>query len=259
MEEIRVKLLERSGADVGGKPANAEVFIIAVVICFDVVRTAHDPDQPSSLSFKASSPCPTIMMLLRQLPAGPVSISFPSLADSLPSNSSILLSLLASLVVLSFIRAACLYLRSNTGTQKQQQAQVQVQEKAADHVEESRKRSSWAWGLLRWDRLPSLPVSLTIPRNETNGVGVGMQEKRPLPQPWQPVRGRRGGPAFETPLPAIYQSSEPLSMAKMIMSRHTYRRPSSRPPARTVAPPAPIPVPPPVPSSSTPPPSPSIV
>jgi len=49
---------------------------------------------------------------------------------------------------------------------------------------------------------------------------------------WQPQqqRGRRPGPAFDHPLPALYQSDVPVSMAKMIMSRHTFRRPTTRPP-----------------------------
>ncbi|KAJ8700601.1 hypothetical protein PTI98_003614 [Pleurotus ostreatus] len=44
---------------------------------------------------------------------------------------------------------------------------------------------------------------------------------------------RRTQNAFETPLPAVYQSVKPVSMAKMIMSRHTYRRPTAGSPRRT--------------------------
>ncbi|KAG5730439.1 hypothetical protein E4T56_gene15768, partial [Termitomyces sp. T112] len=163
------------------------------------------------------------MMLLRQLPSSSMSISsmsLPSLAHSLPSNSSVLLSLLASFVLLSFVRVAFLCFSKYIGTQPQKQAQIQVEGKAADSSEGSRQhRSPWPWRRFTWGSLPSLPVSLAVPGNETHGKGVGMQEKR-SPQPWQTVRGRRGGPTFETPLPALYQSKEPLSMAKMIMSRH---------------------------------------
>ncbi|KAG6872563.1 hypothetical protein C0995_008836 [Termitomyces sp. Mi166 len=171
-------------------------------------------------------------------------MSLPSLAHSLPSNSSILLSLLASIVLLSTVRVVFLHLGNYIGSRPQKQVQAQAEGNAADSPEGSRQhRSSWPWRQLSWDSLPSLPVSLAVPGNESHGKGVGMQEKRP-PQPWQTVRGRRGGPMFETPLPALYQSKEPLSMAKMIMSRHTYRRPSSRPPARPMSPPTRTAVPP---------------
>ncbi|KAF8064981.1 hypothetical protein FPV67DRAFT_1500964 [Lyophyllum atratum] len=187
------------------------------------------------------------MMLLRQLPTSSMSMSmssmsFPSLTEALPSNSSVFLSFLASLVLLSFVRAAFLCLRTNVGSKAQQQVHVQVEGKSVERPQESRpRRSSWAWGLLTWDSLPavSLPVSLTMAQNDSNGRGVGMQQKRsqvPI-QPWQPARSRRGGPAFETPLPALYQSEVPASMAKMIMSRHTYRKPTNRPPARAASPP----------------------
>uniref|UniRef100_A0A0W0FBP3 Uncharacterized protein n=1 Tax=Moniliophthora roreri TaxID=221103 RepID=A0A0W0FBP3_MONRR len=45
----------------------------------------------------------------------------------------------------------------------------------------------------------------------------------------------RRGPSFEQPLPAIYQSQEPISMAKMIMSRHTFRRPGQKMPRRSAS------------------------
>jgi len=182
------------------------------------------------------------MMLLHKLPTSSISFSmstvfFPTLPDSLPSNTSILLSLLATLVILSFVRAALLCFRPNTGKQVQQPTQTQAEAKAAEQSESTiQRRSSRAWGLLIWDNLRtiSLPISLTMAEKETAGKGIGLQGKRPAApsQPWQPVRSKRGGPAFETPLPALYQSGEPMSMAKMIMSRHTYRRPTSRPPAR---------------------------
>ncbi|KAF5384220.1 hypothetical protein D9615_003457 [Tricholomella constricta] len=203
------------------------------------------------------------MMLLRQLPTGSMSMSMPSMSFSwssliLPSNSSILLSLLASLVVLSFVRAALLCLRTNVAKQSQQQIEVQGEGKEAEPPRQQRQqRLSWAWGLFTWDSLPtvSLPVSLTMVESDSNGRGVGMQRKpvESMTQRWQPTRSKRGGPAFETPLPALYQSDMPVSMAKMIMSRHTYRKPTNRPPARTVPPPTRLPVPSPASSSSHPP------
>lgn len=163
---------------------------------------------PSSLPSTSPSPSPT-MSLLRQLPTGSITMSISSMSSSwssyiLPSNSSLLLSLLASLVVLSFIRAAFLCLRTNVGKQSQQRIQVQVEEKAAQQLEQPRQqRSSWAWGLLTWDSLPtvSLPVSLKMVETDSNGRGVGLQKRRteaPVQQ-WQQTRSRRGGPAFETP------------------------------------------------------------
>ncbi|KAL0945797.1 hypothetical protein HGRIS_012084 [Hohenbuehelia grisea] len=51
--------------------------------------------------------------------------------------------------------------------------------------------------------------------------------------------GSRSAPSFEHPVAAVYQSELPVSMAKMIMSRHTHRRPqgptrrsASLPPSR---------------------------
>ncbi|GLB39683.1 hypothetical protein LshimejAT787_0701930 [Lyophyllum shimeji] len=203
------------------------------------------------------------MMLLRQIPTSSMSvsvssISFAPLGNAIPSYSSILLSLLASLVLLSFVRAAFLCLRSSVGNKAQQQVQVQVEGKSGERQEESRqRRTSWAWGLLTLERLPtfSLPVSLTMGQSDSNGRGVGMQQKRAEApsQPWQPPRSRRGGPTFETPLPALYQSDVPVSMAKMIMSRHTYRKPTNRPPARALPPPTRTQAPTPASSSSHPP------
>ncbi|KAF9011733.1 hypothetical protein BDQ17DRAFT_785130 [Cyathus striatus] len=114
---------------------------------------------------------------------------------------------------------------------------------------QQQKRSSWGWGLITWDRLPSLPLSLSAKpvTTEMRGRGVGLrsgpssmptqqlQQQQPMQQvqSWQ----SRRGPAFERPLPAIYQTEVPASMAKMIMSRHTFRRPSSpRPSPRSSTP-----------------------
>lgn len=199
--------------------------------------------RPRCVALPSTSPT---MMLIRQLPAGSMtmslsSISLPSFPGSLPSKSSFLLSLLASVVLLSFIRAAVLCLRTNVAKQPQQLVQALPEKKESTGSEKTRqRRSSWAWGLISWESLPlTLPVSLTMAENNTNGRGVGLQEKRrDQSQSWQP-RVRRGGPAFESPstyhlplcsspsyrssfclVPAIYQSEVPVSMAKMIMSRH---------------------------------------
>ncbi|KAE9402720.1 hypothetical protein BT96DRAFT_974132 [Gymnopus androsaceus JB14] len=95
--------------------------------------------------------------------------------------------------------------------QKSEKVQVQVQ------------RRTWRSFLSTWDGV-NLPVTLIAPpTNTVVGRGIGINGAVLGKQMSQPVRS---GPAFEQPLPAIYQSKEPVSMAKMIMSRHTFRRPS---------------------------------
>ena len=153
------------------------------------------------------------MLLLHQLPAGSISIpvspvSFPSLS-TLPVPNSILLSLLASLVLLSFVRAVFLCLRKNVGKQGHPQSRTHVDEKTGEAVgAPSQRPSLWAWAPLTWANLPSvslaLPVSLTVAGNSTMGKGVGLQQQRkPVEAPtqtWQQqARGRRGGLTFESP------------------------------------------------------------
>ncbi|TFK61441.1 hypothetical protein BDN72DRAFT_460131 [Pluteus cervinus] len=95
----------------------------------------------------------------------------------------------------------------------------------------AKKQSKWTWGWFTWESLPvSLPVSLraTETHNRVIGQGVGVSVRNAM----QSVR--RGAPIFEGPVPAIYQTEVPVSMAKMIMSRHTFRRPNgARPPPPT--------------------------
>jgi len=87
------------------------------------------------------------------------------------------------------------------------------------------------WGRsLQWNTLPvSLPFTLTLPEKSSpvvgNGVGMGLSQK--APQMLQVLNWRpRAGPRFQPPPPALYENPVPLSMAKMIMSRHTFRRPN---------------------------------
>ncbi|KAJ6513723.1 hypothetical protein C8R47DRAFT_618039 [Mycena vitilis] len=97
------------------------------------------------------------------------------------------------------------------------------------------KKRTWL-GLFRWETLPLPPApDLTIPIALTAVPSPAMRGRHVY-------RGGRGvgfAPRaranIEAPLPAIYESETPVSMAKMIMSRHTYRRPA--PPS----PPAPAP------------------
>ncbi|KDR80890.1 hypothetical protein GALMADRAFT_135978 [Galerina marginata CBS 339.88] len=189
-------------------------------------------------------------MMLVQLPAIEA-VSVPSLSSlpslpSLPSFSlltkpSTWLVLLATLVILSSIRAALLFVRppSWTAGRKSVSFVTIVKEEKPTPVGAStsasatesqdgkdtspgrtkpteKKTSSWLWGLVKWDSLPALPE-----RGRWQAPPPQMQQVQP---------GRRQGPAFEHPLPALYNTEVPVSMAKMIMSRHTFRRPASRPP-----------------------------
>lgn len=93
--------------------------------------------------------------------------------------------------------------------------------------------NTWRQSLQR--ALPaSLPFSLTIPEKPSpevgTGAGVGLSLKRlESLGNWQL---RRPGPQFQPPPPAVYQNPAPLSMAKLIMSRHTFRRPNPNRPRR---------------------------
>jgi len=185
------------------------------------------------------------MMLLRL----PSSMQMPSNVDlpwsSFPSSSSVLFSLLASLVLLAAIRTVVLFLRSQLSSERQKKlplTQEHGQQQPQQKVESgAHTRSSWGWKLLTWGSVPTLPISLRMPVSEVKsqavGLGVGVMSnnasKRPGErQTWQQPRR---GPAFEQPLPALYQT-EPASMAKMIMSRHTFRKPTQRPPPRQSTP-----------------------
>jgi len=96
---------------------------------------------------------------------------------------------------------------------------VQKSEKMSLQVQQR----TWKFFLSAWDGV-NLPVTLTAPpTNAVVGRGIGINGAVLAKQMAQPIRS---GPVFEQPLPAIYQSKEPVSMAKMIMSRHTFRRPS---------------------------------
>ncbi|KAF8159320.1 hypothetical protein B0H34DRAFT_842015 [Crassisporium funariophilum] len=190
--------------------------------------------------------------------------SFSSFADSFSifshlSKPSLFLTILASLVILSSIRAALLFMRPLSSQQKGTVSLVQSGVEKSDAAIPStsastsastgekgkqtviisakttmevsqKKTTSWCWGLLKWDSLPALPTmgGRMNGRSHNRSGAMCMSETE---RGWQPQQqGRRSGPAFDHPLPTLYQSEVPVSMAKMIMSRHTFRRPTSRPP-----------------------------
>ncbi|KAJ7842581.1 hypothetical protein B0H13DRAFT_2098582 [Mycena leptocephala] len=84
--------------------------------------------------------------------------------------------------------------------------------------------------------LPTLPITLSPPPPPAmrgrhvyrGGRGVGFANPR---RPEAALSARTM--SVEAPLPAIYESQTPVSMAKMIMSRHTYRSPAPRRAAST--------------------------
>ncbi|KAF7762093.1 hypothetical protein Agabi119p4_8686 [Agaricus bisporus var. burnettii] len=153
----------------------------------------------------------------------------------LSTPNSILFSLLASVFLLAVIRAALLFLRSRSSLSQEKRKLVGIQTENAEQEESQSSPSSptsRGWACFKWDNLPTLPVSLKLNENDMKGQGVGfVAQQRSAAQPW-----RRTGPAFESPLPAMYQTDVPVSMAKMIMSRHTFRRPAPRPPPRASKP-----------------------
>ncbi|EGO01160.1 hypothetical protein SERLA73DRAFT_179255 [Serpula lacrymans var. lacrymans S7.3] len=81
---------------------------------------------------------------------------------------------------------------------------------------------------LHWDALPPfLPFSMG--QKSAFQVGTGMsahmspKASEAMAVSW---RSRRPRPNFQPPLAALYENPVPLSMAKIIMSRHTFRRPN---------------------------------
>lgn len=161
-----------------------------------------------------------------------------SLADSLPSLSSlpgpftaishlakpsILLTFLATFVILASIRAALLFMgplpQQKGSVSIVQSVVVETDKVAADVISSGpsptssavkgkqlekpriaapattttdKKTTSWFGALLKWDSLPALP---TI-RNRINGASMSETERS-----WQlqQQRGRRPGPAFDHP------------------------------------------------------------
>lgn len=172
-------------------------------------------------------------MLLR-LPSNmhmPVTISQVDLTlSTLPSASSTLLSLLASLVLLAFIRAAFLFMRSQPSPLKPGPGPQE------DQKLRSRPQSSFGWGLITWDSLPAPPLSLAAASALIIGNGVGMGVGVATGKSSWQHQNRVPGPTFEHPTPGLYQTDVPVSMAKMIMSRHTFRKPTQRPPSRPATP-----------------------
>ncbi|KJA22854.1 hypothetical protein HYPSUDRAFT_66817 [Hypholoma sublateritium FD-334 SS-4] len=182
------------------------------------------------------------------------------------ARPSVWLAFLATLVVLASIRAALVLLRppvnkapvsllvgtstsekpsapsiAISSTTTPSSAAVPTAASAASAIppaEAPRPTTSWLWGLVRWEALPALPVARgrgwaqAVGMQQAQGILATQQQQQRFQQQQQHPQQQRGrrGPAFEHPLPALYEAGPPVSMAKMIMSRHTFRRPTSRPP-----------------------------
>ncbi|KAH6903196.1 hypothetical protein BKA70DRAFT_1301867, partial [Coprinopsis sp. MPI-PUGE-AT-0042] len=163
------------------------------------------------------------------IPPLPVSMSDVDLTLSgFPSSSNILLSLFAVFVLASFVRALWVGLQEHLALvqEKKQQQQHPIpaqslmppQEKSAlpqPAEQTSNVTSSWLWGLVRWERHPVASAQSNFSNEKQSWP---QYEHRRAPSMSQV--GRRTGPAFARPLPTLYESDIPVSMAKMIMSRH---------------------------------------
>lgn len=152
-----------------------------------------------------------------------VPTKFPSVAAVMLACVASLVCLLLARILYSFMRLWSCHPLSTTSN-----------EKAPAWSSLSSLSTTWSRSLQR--ALPaSLPFSLTIPEKPSpevgTGAGVGLSHKRleSLPGNWQLCRP---GPQFQPPPPAVYQNPAPLSMAKLIMSRHTFRRPNPNRPRK---------------------------
>lgn len=86
----------------------------------------------------------------------------------------------------------------------------------------------------QWNAPTSLPFTFRLPEKTPqpeNNIDALPRRSVSLPVvSWQP---RTPGPRFQPPPPALYENPMPLSMAKLIMSRHTFRKPNPNRPRRT--------------------------
>ncbi|KAJ4490323.1 hypothetical protein J3R30DRAFT_3693914 [Lentinula aciculospora] len=150
--------------------------------------------------------------------SSPVEIpSFLGFSPKLSSStcSLYLLSFIGFVVLGVAITLKFIYMRKSRS--KQERVALQTAQKEQNQV----LRRKWSSLLGSWDSA-TWPVILTAsPPSTSVGRGVGLNGAILGKQMSQPMRN------VDQPLPTIYQSKEPVSMAKMIMSRHTFRRPST--------------------------------
>lgn len=86
----------------------------------------------------------------------------------------------------------------------------------------------------RWNSPTSLPFTFRfpekLPQPENNMEALSKCSASLPVVSWQ---SRTLGPQFQPPPPALYENPVPLSMAKLIMSRHTFRKPNPNRPRGT--------------------------
>jgi len=140
----------------------------------------------------------------------------------IPSRCSLFFSLVASVLLLWIFRLA-----------------FQWATRPVDCIHEknirSREKKPCSWGIFTWQSLPDCPISFSIPPADTVGRGVGLAAGRTQTT-------QRPHTVQHVPLqpPSPYNSREPVCAAKIIMSRHTFRRPGQTPPRRSLSQPAPL-------------------
>ncbi|KAH7910399.1 hypothetical protein BJ138DRAFT_1008912 [Hygrophoropsis aurantiaca] len=151
-------------------------------------------------------------------------------ATKFPSVAAVFLACAASILLLFLARIAYAFMRiywSPIATSA-----------TGEKVDNALSKPLWSW-TKAWNPSWSMPLSsvslpFTLILDEESstqvgaGIGVGLRRSDTLPVNWK----RRQGPQFQPPLPALYENPMPLSMAKIIMSRHTFRRPNPNRPRR---------------------------
>lgn len=166
-------------------------------------------------------------------------VHFTAFSSTFPSKSSIILSLGLAILLLAICRLVFSWVTTVVGfrdNSRQKQSSLQA----------SDSKASSSWSLFTFE---SLPLSLSMSAAPTSvGQGIGLQkDMRSVSPPQVPQaaqlnwQSQRGGSVDGRPPPSANASQQPLSMAKIIMSRHTFRRPappSSRRPA--ALPPSPV-------------------
>ncbi|KIK76820.1 hypothetical protein PAXRUDRAFT_168675 [Paxillus rubicundulus Ve08.2h10] len=156
-------------------------------------------------------------------------------AAKFPSVAAVLMACIASVLLLVLARIVFALMRLSSCPMSRPEGQ----EKESRLVSLSTFSFSGPWShSLNWNTLPvSLPFILCVPEKPSpeagNVVDVGLSPKRPETLPVANWYSRCPGPQFQPPPPALYENPVPLSMAKIIMSRHTFRRPNPNRPRRT--------------------------
>nr|GAT60543.1 predicted protein [Mycena chlorophos] len=138
------------------------------------------------------------------------------------SLSSLHLTLLAVLLLLFFVRAVAVRLSLSWSRARARKAAMTTLPMYP--VEKEREREKWGAVRLPFARFANATASAK-PVVEMEEVSLEV----PAPRASRPQTTLN----VDTPLPALYISEEPASMAKLIMGRHMYRRPTLPSPRRT--------------------------